>query len=170
MDFDLISTIANVITALAAASAFLTWHHDKKIEKYRIGIDIIHNTLGDDDVITFIHMIDYDEQWFSKNFHNTELEKKVDKALSCYSYLIDLKNANIINKQTFNSAKYVIKRILKNNQAQAYLFNLHHYCKKIGTDCPFESLIKFGKDKQILDSSFFNPTIGISKYPKTLNW
>ena len=78
-------------------------------------------------------MFDYDEDWYSKKFHlSGDLERKVDKTLSYFSYICYLKDRGIITKKELCFFQYQLERILKNQQVQDYLYNLYHFSNKKG--------------------------------------
>ena len=115
----------------AAWISIRTWRGNTKLEKYRMIRDYLRESREDKDVARFFYKIEYDERWYGPNFHGSELEPIVDKALTRYSYLIELLNDNVVDENGIKSAKYEISRILGNFDVQAYLFNLR---KKVGND------------------------------------
>ncbi|MBO7383548.1 MAG: hypothetical protein J6U07_02905 [Fibrobacter sp.] len=159
-----------VIAALAAWISIRTWRGNTKLEKYRMIRDYLRESREDKDVARFFYKIEYDERWYGPNFHGSELEPIVDKALTRYSYLIELLNDDVVDENGIKSAKYEISRILGNFDVQAYLFNLRNFTTGIKTFFPYADLVEYGKSKGILDDTFFNAELGVKKYGKTLNW
>lgn len=159
-----------VIAALTAWISIRTWRGNTKLEKYRMIRDYLREIREDKDVARFFYKVDYDERWYGPDFHGSELEPIVDKALTRYSYLIGLFNDNVVEEKGFENVKYEISRILENFDVQAYLFNLRNFTTRIKTFFPYADLVEYGKKEGIFDDAFFNAELGVKKYGKTLNW
>lgn len=159
-----------VIAALTAWISIRTWLRNTKLEKYRMIKDYLRVSREDKDVARFFYKVEYDERWYGTDFHGSELEPVVDKALTRYSYLIELFNDKVVDEKGFESAKYEITRILGNFDAQAYLFNLRNFTTRVKTFFPYADLVEYGKKEGILDETFFNAELGVKKYGKILNW
>jgi hypothetical protein len=167
----LVCDIAMVVIALASAIISIrTWFRNTKLEKYRMIKDFMRESREDRDVARFFYKIEYGERWYGPDFHDSELEPVVDKALTRYSYLIELLNNNVVDENGFENAKYEITRSLGNYDVQAYLFNLRNFTTKMKTSFPYAALVEYGKKEGILDETFFNAELGVKKYGKTLNW
>lgn len=102
-------------------------------------------------------MFEYNQTWYSAQFHGSgELELKVDKTLSYFSYICYLKKRRIISNKEFDFFKYEIERILMNKQVQDYFYNLYHFSNKFGTSFTFKYLFEYGKKKKVFDAKFYD--------------
>lgn len=102
-------------------------------------------------------MFDYGEEWYSMQFHGSgELELKVDKTLSYFSYICYLKRQKIISNKEFDFFKYEVERILMNQQVQDYFYNLFHFSNKFGTPFTFKYLFEYGKKRKMFENNFYD--------------
>ena len=118
-------------------------------------------------------MFDYDKKWYSRQFHESgELELKVDKTLSYFSYICYLKRQKIISNKEFDFFKYEIERILMNQQVQDYFYNLYHFSNELGTPFTFKYLFEYGKKRKMFDDNFYdkNAYEKDDKYHHNLNF
>ena len=169
-----IGSISDVVTALVTVLgvciSIYTWKKNTKLEKNKALVDFFRETHEVSDIAEVFRKIDYGERWYGKDFHNSEFEGKVDKALIRYAYFIDLLNDGYVETSKDDCIKYEIHRVLNNFDTQAYLFNLRNFTNKQNTSFPYKALVDFGKSCGILDETFFNAELGEKKYGKFLNW
>ena len=114
--------------------------------------------------------MDYNEKlWYTKKFHKSgELERKVDKTLSYFSYICYLKKKRLITASEFKFFEYEVKRILVNNQVVEYLYNLYHFTKMRKMNLTFYYLFLYGKRKKFFNKDFYNSKSSI--YNNYLNF
>ena len=119
---------------------------------------------SDQDIRDMIYDFQYGKFKYTKDFHGSELEKKVDRALQYFSYICYLKEKRIITSDEFMFFEIDISQALRCKDLREYLYNLYHYECKIGNYDPqgngienysFGSLIRYGKQKRIIQEDFF---------------
>lgn len=104
-----------------------------------------------------IYMFDYDEDWYSKEFHlSGDLERKVDKTLSYFSYICYLKDRGIITKKELFFFQYQLESILRNQQVQDYLYNLYHFSNKKGLPMTFKYLFEYGEKEKLFSKEMYD--------------
>lgn len=112
-----------------------------------------------------IYLLDYGKIWYSESFHSSgELELKMDRTLSYFSYICYLKKQKIISDKEFKFFKYEIERILGNQQVQDYFYNLYHFSQKLKVPLTFEYLFEYGEKNNFFDEDFYNPDAYITNF------
>ena len=102
-------------------------------------------------------MFDYDEDWYSEEFHlSGDLERKVDKTLSYFSYICYLKSRGIITKKELYFFQYELERILRNQQVQDYFYNLYHFSNKNGVPMTFKYLFEYGEKEKLFSKEMYD--------------
>ena len=150
--------------------AIVEWREHKKIRNVEMLLRFSRDVENDPSIAEFFKKVDYGERWYDGEFHDSPFEKKVDYTLGILCHYVKMIDYNIIEEKDFYAFNYVIRRVLQNHDAQAYLFNLLNFTARIKSSFPFASLVEYGKSKGILDETFFNAELGVKKYGKTLNW
>lgn len=113
---------------------------------------------SDPDIKEAFYLIEYDEPWYSLEFHEGgELESKMDKMLSYFSYICYLKKRKIIGKREFDYFKYEIERIVHNTDIIDYFYNLYHFSRSVGTPFTYQYIFEYGKSIGAFDKDFFDP-------------
>ena len=113
------------------------------------------------------------KKWYYESFHQSgELELKVDKTLSYFSYICYLKRQKIITDKEFDFFKYEVERILMNQQVQDYFYNLYHFSKKFKTPFTFKYLFEYGEKGKMFDDDFYDKSAyeKSKKYHRYLNF
>ena len=65
--------------------------------------DLIEKIRTDEYIKDVVYMFDYNKKWYSESFQQSgELELKVDKTLSYFSYICNLKRQKIITDKEFD--------------------------------------------------------------------
>lgn len=114
-------------------------------------------TRSDLEISEVIYIIDYDKPWYDDNFHGgSEMERKVDKTLSYFSYICYLKKQKLLSKKEFQTFKYRLNRILSNAQVVDYFYNLHHFCKKLSDEMSFKDLFEYGEENNYFYADFYD--------------
>ena len=150
----LISSVAVIVSVIIA---YCQWKKSKKFDGVK-HVQLLREKLCDDkEVAVAILWFDYDFEWYSDKFHSDmETQRKIDKTLSVLEYACYLKDKRFINDEQFSLVKYIIDRTITNFQVQEYLYNLYHWTEKCGTEMSFSFLLKYGKNKGVIDSEFDN--------------
>lgn len=119
--------------------------------------DLLEKIRTDDDIKKTLASFDYDKSWYNLEFHGSgKSESKVDKTLSCFSYICYLKKMKIISEKEFTFFKYNTTTILQNTQVQDYFYNLYHLPKRHNTFSSFEYLFDYAKSEKFFDDDFYD--------------
>lgn len=169
---EIITFISCIGVIVSVILAVVQWRRNSKLKRADYINDLIEKIRSDDDIRSVIYMIDYSGDnyiWYNEDFHKSgELERKVDKTLSYFSYICYLKYKKIISNDEFKFFKYEIERILKNSQVKEYFYNLYHFSEKFSVPLTFNYLFEYGVKMNIYEEEFYNKES--KKYPKYLNF
>ena len=154
---DITSALSVAFVILGGIFGYYQWRKNVLLKRAGYINDLTEKIRTDSDIKDVIYMFDYGEEWYSAKFHGSgELELKVDKTLSYFSYICYLKKRKIISDKEFDFFKYEIERILMNQQIQDYFYNLYHFSNKFDIPFTFKYLFEYGKEKKMFDKSFYN--------------
>lgn len=154
---DIISAVSAVLVVIGGLFAFVQWRKNVALKRASYINELTEKIRTDPDIKDIVYLFDYEDRWYSSHFHGSgELERKVDKTLSYFSYICYLKNQKLINKKDFKFFQYEIDRILINPDVQDYFYNLYHFSSKFKMPFTFFYLFKYGKRKKMFDASFFD--------------
>jgi hypothetical protein len=171
MDAQLATTIINIILAIVGIAGGVTgliqWGSSIRTRKAEF-VDRIFDKFRSDKINDTMYFIEYNRQWYNKQFHNgdKELERSVDELLSWLNYICYLKSTGNISDTEFKLFQYKINRTCKSRDIQTYLWNLFHFSKKNGTDSSFQYLIEYGISSGIFDTDFKSNLAEYSQYLK----
>ena len=141
--FGLLSSVAVILSAFFA---YFQWKKSNYFNGIKY-VQSIREQLYDSDVAEVLFWFDYDIPWYSLEFHRTkDPQIKVDKTLSVLDYACYLKSKKYIDEDQFSIIKYDIDRAICNFHVCEYLYNLHHWTKKCGTNMSFSFLLQYGRD------------------------
>ncbi len=170
---DITSILSVFLVILGGIFGFHQWRKNILLKRAGYINDLTEKIRTDNDIKDIIYIFDYDKEWYSLQFHKSgELELKVDKTLSYFSYICYLKRQKIISNKEFDFFKYEVERILINQQVQDYFYNLYHFSYKFNTPFTFKYLFEYGKKEGMFDDDFFdkNAYIKNKKYHRNLNF
>ncbi len=89
----------------------------------------------DERITEVIYLLEYEESnWYNDDFHDSDLEVKVDAALSRYDFICYLEHKKILKKDEMVIYNYELKMILRNDSMQQYLLFLCNWCAKVMDD------------------------------------
>ena len=112
---------------------------------------------SDVEISSVVYIIDYNKPWYDDKFHGgSEIERKVDKTLSYFSYICYLREQNILSPKEFETFEYSLDRILTNFQVIDYLYNLYHITQKLSYNVSFKYLFEYGEKKNYFHADFYN--------------
>jgi len=153
---DIIASISLFLVVIGGIFAFFQWRKNLLLKRADYINELTEKIRTDVDIKDTIYIFDYSEPWYDQNFHSSkELEIKVDKTLSYFSYICYLKANRIISEKEFGFFKYEIKRILINPYVQDYFYNLYHFANRNNVPITFDYLFKYGR-KSVFDATFFD--------------
>lgn len=156
---DITSIISIILLIIGGIFGYYQWEKNIKLKRAEYINELTEKIRTDKYIKDVIYIFEYDIEWYSKKFHGSgELELKVDKTLSYFSYICYLMKQRIISQKEFNFFKYEIDRILTNDQVQDYLYNIYHFSNKNNTPLTFLYLFEYGKNTGKFDKNFYDKT------------
>jgi hypothetical protein len=127
--------------------AYRRWRIDLWRKRADYTRSMIEMTQSDADIRETFYLIEYDDKWYSRDFHeNKSKEPKMDKMLVFYSYICYLKEQKLFAKEDFAFFEYQLRRILENSQVQDYLYNLYHFSYQTKKKFSFKRWLGFKKE------------------------
>lgn len=166
-------SISDILVILGGIFGYFQWRKNVRLKRAGYINELIEKIRTDNYIKDVIYMFDYNKEWYSEQFHGSgELELKVDKTLSYFSYICYLKKQRIISDVEFDFFKYEVERILMNQQVQDYFYNLHHFSKRFDTPFTFKYLFEYGKKEKMFDDNFYDKKAyeNDEKYHHNLNF
>lgn len=116
---DIVSIISLLLVITGGVFAYYQWRRDIALKRANYINELTEKIRTDDSIKDVVYLLDYDDHWYSKEFHGSgKLELKMDKTLSYFSYICYLRKQRIISNKEFDFFRYEIERILKNQQVQ----------------------------------------------------
>lgn len=170
---DIVSIISLLLVITGGVFAYYQWRRDIALKRANYINELTEKIRTDDSIKDVVYLLDYDDHWYSKEFHGSgKLELKMDKTLSYFSYICYLRKQRIISNKEFDFFRYEIERILKNQQVQDYFFNLYHFCNQLDTPMTFKFLFEYGESKKVFDEVFYDKNAYMKdlKYHHYLNF
>lgn len=170
---DITSSISVILVMVGSVFGYYQWRKNVLLRRVGYINELIEKIRTDKYIKDVIYMFDYDDKWYSKQFHGSgKLELKVDKTLSYFSYICYLKDQKVISDKEFNFFKYEIDRILMNSQVQDYFYNLYHFSNKNHAPITFLYLFKYGEKTGKFDEKFYdkNSYLSYLKYHRYINF
>lgn len=162
-----LTIISLIFASIGGIFIFLQWNMSIKNRRAEFIYQILEKLRFENKLSSTMRIIDYEQEWYSKEFHNSNLEKYIDILFSYIDYICYLKATKNISKIEFDIFKYQIHRICISNSTSKYLWNLYHFSKKNNTTCSFQYLINYGIQCEFLSKEFKDNE---ELYTKTLNW
>ena len=115
---ELISNICEIVIAITAVLgvciSITTWKKNTLLEHNKTVQDFFRESFEDKDFATVFRSIDYDKNFYGPDFHDSELEAKIDKFLIRYTFCVDFVAGTHSDNINIDWLKYEIFRILIN--------------------------------------------------------
>lgn len=154
---DIIAMISIVLVVIGGIFAFIRWQKNSQVKRAEYINELVERIHTDKDIKKVLKYIEYDEKWYTYEFHGSgKLEEKVDKTFSYFSYICYLGEMKLISKKEFDFFRYKLNRILKNKQVKDYLYNLYHYSSQLDVPITFKYLFDYGKKCEFFEEDFFD--------------
>lgn len=169
MDFDkYISILTLSFVVIGGGFAWFQWRQTTKLKRAEFINQLTEKIRSDKDICKTILLFDYDHAWYTAAFHNGDdgQERVIDKTLSYFSYICYLRSNRLITKTDFKFFLYEVTRIRQNRSVINYLYNLHHFARKLGCPMTFQYLLDYCKPN--FPPSFNDPQS--TDYPHYLNF
>lgn len=143
------------------------WNKSIKIRRAEFLYQILDKIRFDDNIVEAMYSIDYNTKWYNEQFHNSEIEVKIDNLFFYIDYICYLKKTGNISDREFQIFRYKIHRICISNSSKMYLWNLYHFSLRNKTECSFYNLIDYGVKNKLFPPDF---KTNQKLYEKILNW
>ena len=170
---DIISIFSLLVVIIGGVFTYIQWKNNVSLNRANYINELTEKIRTDESIKDTVYLLDYGKKWYSREFHgDKEIEPKVDKTLSYFSYICYLKAEKIISKKEFMFFKYEVERFLMNEQVQDYFYNLYHFANKFDIPFTFYYLFRYGEQKGVFDKQFFDMTSYkvVEKYHRYLNF
>lgn len=165
------------LAIVAGGFTFVQWRSGKKIRRAEFIEQLIERIRVDDKIAGAAYIFDYNIGWYDNNFHSSkkDLVHLGDCILSYLSYICYLRAEKILTKSEFRLLEYEVHRACSHPDSQCYLWNIFHFSRKIGAECPYQPLIDYGINKRtsvggrpLISATFLDPNA--TAYTKRLNF
>ena len=162
---ELLGVISLVFTAIGGIFIFFQWRKSLKIKRAEFIYQIIDKLVTDKDLLDASYQLEYDLDWYDESFHQENTESNIDKLLYFINYICYLRSSGNISEKEFDNFRYQVHRVCIS--CRKYLWNLYHFSIKNDALCPFQLIINYGIQNDLLANDFKTNT---ELYKKTLNW
>lgn len=153
----LIEVLKLLLSVAGGAFALLQWRKNNQLNRTMYADSMIEKLRSDDEIRKISNYFDYEDDWYDDGFYaNKELEIKVDKTLSYYSYICYLVKMKIISKKEFSFFQYEIQRTVMNKSVQNYLYNYYHYSQNLNLANAYQYLMDFGNEMNAFPNDFYD--------------
>ncbi|GHT29534.1 hypothetical protein AGMMS49574_06550 [Bacteroidia bacterium] len=125
-----LSLISLLFVLIGGCFALYQWQSSIKTKRAEFINQILEKLRFDKELTKTMYIVDYDQNWYSNKFHNSELEDSIDKLFSYLDYICYLKHTKNITKTEFQIFQYEIHRVCVSNSTKSYLWNLYHFSKR----------------------------------------
>lgn len=133
-----LTLITIILMAIGSILALIQWNSSENFKRAKYLDEIINKLRFDPEMAKTLYVIDYDHNWYTRNFHkNRDFEYRIDKVLSYFDFICYLYSIGSIKDREFKIIKYRVNRICISPSTQKYLWNLYHFSKKMGAECSF---------------------------------
>ena len=148
---DVTSTVSIILVILGGIFGYYQWRKSVLLKRAGYINDLIEKIRTDEYIKDVVYMFDYNKKWYYESFNQSgELELKVDKTLSYFSYICYLKRQKIITDKEFDFFKYEVERILMNQQVQDYFIIYIIFLKNLKRHLPLNIYLNMGKKEKCL--------------------
>lgn len=148
---DLLSIIAITIGGIFTLCKWNISMRIKRAEYIRNLIEVKNKEL----ILKTFNLFDYNIEWYSRDFHRSNIENEVDYTLTYFDYVCYLNSTNIFDTKTFNLFKYQVDSIVRNQQVIDYMYNLYHYAKNNHMGLSYPYLLGYAAQKGYVNEDFY---------------
>ena len=166
---NVVGIIGTLITGFLSLFLFCRNIREKRLEN----LEMLWNKLRSRAALDVFYKIDYDEKWYSREFHDSEAEQAFDEYLTSLSFLCFLKTQRAIGCSELKSFEYELSRTLQNTQVIDYLYNVHHFSEANGRKSPFSNLKSYAEKEGFINAKVFNDPLAYKSHRElshNLNW
>ena len=143
---DIASMLTFFSVLVGGIFALVQWNKNLKLKRADYLNELVLKLRTDPILKKATTYFDYNDPWYTEDFHNSDIEKEIDYILTFFSYICYLKKSNIIEDEEFKMFEYEITRIIKSNQTKEYFDFINHFSELNNTTCSFAYLIEYAED------------------------
>ena len=123
---DIFAGISLILVIIGGIFAYYQWRRNVSLKRASYINELTEKIRTDPLISGIIYWLDYGQSWYSNEFHSSgEMELKMDKTLSYFSYICYLRKQKIISNKEYKFFKYEIERIFPKNSKSHLHFNIY---------------------------------------------
>ena len=135
---------------LGGGFALLQWRKNNALQRAKFLYELYEKYQEDRDIADAFYLIIYNKDWNKKEYRNSENEFIIDKLIVWLTHICYLIETGSISQKEISIVNYTLYCVCKSKQIQLYLKRFHYRSKKMGIECTYNYLIKFGIKNQLL--------------------
>ncbi len=144
---EIIAVIMLIIAAITIVHSIREWNTSNLNKRAEYIHKLIEKLRDDPKISDAFYMLEYENNWYSVDFHNSgEKEKNLDRMLSYLSYLCYLRKQKLIKEEEFKLFEYQIIRTINNSGVKEYMNFLYYFSRKNNSVFSFEYLWEYAKE------------------------
>ena len=145
-----------IITLIGVVIAVMQLYQNNRIKRGEFINSLYDKLINDHNLIMTMTKMDYNGSWYGRDFHGSHFESDVDILFKYLSFICYLKERRLISQKDMKLFEYIIIRTCLSFQSIEYLWNLYHFSKKCTIECPFMPIIRYGENREMITSDFYN--------------
>ncbi|MGD0021206.1 MAG: hypothetical protein ABSC54_02780 [Smithellaceae bacterium] len=139
--------IATTISAMSAAlGLFLTFNQSRRTNtqaRATLVANCLKGFTEDEEIQRAFYTLEYAKFKYNKRFHNSQLERRIDKLLRHFANIALAWQANLLSIRDIRPIQYYVLRILRNKELQKYLEFIESWTRQDNLgEHPYKVLIK----------------------------
>lgn len=141
---DQINSALLLITAIGVLGALWQIRMGAKTQRATFLKDLYMNFRSDLEVSDAYYLIEYGKFKYTNNFHNSELEPKMDRLLSLADVVCEMRIRGILSSSEMRFFDYPFYRIANDSEVKKYIAFLSNFYKQNNINRkPFSSFQKY---------------------------
>ncbi len=85
---DIISIFSLIVVIIGGVFTYIQWKNNVSLNRANYINELTEKIRTDESIKDTVYLLDYGKKWYSREFHgDKEIEPKVDKTLSYFSYI-----------------------------------------------------------------------------------
>lgn len=151
---ELLQTFAMLIGVISVILAVIEYKKKRQQAKEAHLFQLLKLFWCEDENKEILQKIDYGELHYSPEFHRSDEEGSTDRILMICEYILYLKSiSGFLSDYEFAFFRYVVDRVIINNDIQDYLYNLKHWSR---VRFPYGRLVDYGIGIDCINEADFN--------------
>lgn len=152
------------LSVIGGGFALIQWKKSVKNDKAEYVDRLLQRMLDDNDILEFLRIIDYEEEWYKKEFHdvsnpdNRRIPQITDRTMFFLNYLCYLYYKNIVSAAELKIFDYYLATFAQSEQVQSYFLDLYQFSMSEGRKFPFEFFLKYAIDNKFVHKEIKSPS------------